>query len=286
VVIAVQSEHSPAYDSRTNAAIWSVLVEIGQILASYRGRFVIVGGAVPSLLIRGAGMPHAGTTDIDITLDAEALGDGEYARLVDALLQNGYEQRTELRRFQLSRVVEQEREGATRIVVDFLMPRAARIEKNQPPLLHGFAVQRASGAELALRYPSLIEIQGRMPGGGINRVEIAVASIPAFLVMKGFAIQLRLKSKDAYDIYYCIRNYPGGVPALADACKPLLEYAEAREAYGYIAAKFETHFSFGPVSVGAFAETAGILGDRTVHEWRRDAFGQVSSWARALKLRD
>ena len=48
-----------------------------------------------------------------------------------------------------------------------------------------------------------------MPGGGRNRVYIAVA-IPALLAMKGYAIAQRLKHKDAYDIYYSIRNYPDG----------------------------------------------------------------------------
>ena len=55
-----------------------------------------------------------------------------------------------------------------------------------------------------------------MPGGGRNRVRIAVASIPALLAMKGYAIANRLKRKDAYDSYYSIRNFPGGVDALVD----------------------------------------------------------------------
>lgn len=29
--------------------------------------------------------------------------------------------------------------------------------------------------------------------------------------MKGYAIAQRQKPKDAYDIYYCVLNYPGGV---------------------------------------------------------------------------
>ena len=60
-----------------------------------------------------------------------------------------------------------------------------------------------------------------MPDGGTNRVEIAVCSIPALLAMKGHALQGRLKQKDAYDIYYCIRNYRDGIEALAEACLKL-----------------------------------------------------------------
>jgi len=32
--------------------------------------------------------------------------------------------------------------------------------------------------------------------------------------MKGMALDDRLKEKDAWDIYYCIQNYPGGLDHL------------------------------------------------------------------------
>ena len=35
-----------------------------------------------------------------------------------------------------------------------------------------------------------------------------MCSIPALLAMKGHALAGRYKQKDAYDIYYCVRNYP------------------------------------------------------------------------------
>jgi len=57
-------------------------MEIGQILGSFEGDFAVVGGAVPWLLLEAAYMQHVGTIDIDLTLDAEALGDGDYVRLI------------------------------------------------------------------------------------------------------------------------------------------------------------------------------------------------------------
>ena len=165
-------------------------------------------------------MPHVGTLDVDLGLDSEALGDGEYATLVEALVGNGYQQRKDLRRFQLVRTVPAaDGGGEIDVIVDFLRPAEPALEKNEPPLISEFAVQRADGAELALKFYKLVAIEGEMPGGGRNRVEIAVASIPALLAMKGFAIKKRHKQKDAYDIYYCIRNFPGGAEALAEACR-------------------------------------------------------------------
>jgi len=73
------------YDDRTTIAVKTVLIEIGQILGSFKGKFAIIGGAVPWLLLDNADMPHVGTLDVDLGLHAEALGDGEYATLIEAL---------------------------------------------------------------------------------------------------------------------------------------------------------------------------------------------------------
>jgi hypothetical protein len=100
-----EPQSAAEYDDRTTTAVKSVLIEIGQILGSFKGKFVIIGGAVPWLLLANEEMPHVGTLDVDIGLDADALGDGEYATLIGALQGHGYAQRNWLRRFQLVRQV-------------------------------------------------------------------------------------------------------------------------------------------------------------------------------------
>lgn len=275
------------YDDRTTAAVKSVLIEIGQILGSFKGKFAVVGGAVPWLLLGdNEDMPHVGTLDLDLGLDSTALGDGEYAHLVDALLGNGYAQREQLKRFQLVRQIEAGDGGPpVDVIIDFLRPKDADIVKNVPPLISDFAVQRADGADLAVRFYQMVAIAGPMPHGGTNRVEVAVCSIPALLAMKGHAIEGRYKQKDAYDIYYCIRNYPGGPQALAEDCKPLLEHASGMKGYKYIAGKFDAVEGFGPTCVRRFVEDTRVLGERTPEQWQLDAFGQVDAWLRALGLR-
>ena len=272
------------YGDRTTAAVRRVLVEMGQILGSFRDKFVVIGGTVPWLLLNNEVMPHVGTLDIDVGLDAKALGDGEYATLVESLKNQGYQQREQLARFQLVRQVDMGDGGASiAVVVDFLMPRKVKITKNRPPLVRKFAVQKADAVDLALRFSQYEEIEDQMPTGGTNRVRVAVASIPAFLAMKGFAIQNRDKAKDAYDIYYSVRNYPGGAEVLAEACRALTDIREAVEAYGYIAAKFETFDSFGPTRVREFVEGSDLLDDRIPDQWQQDAFGQVNAWLGAPK---
>lgn len=282
----LEPKYASDYDDRTTVAVKSVLVEIGQILGSYRGKFAVIGGAVPWLLLNEADMPHVGTLDVDLSLKADALGDGEYAQLVQSLLNQGYNQREHLRRFQLVRTVPAQDGGPDiDVVIDFLMPRDAEIADNAPPLLANFAVQRADGADLALRFYQFVAIDGDMPDGGGNRVQIAVASIPALLAMKGYAINNRHKRKDAYDIYYCIRNYTGGVDALAEASRPLLEFDSARTGYLHISEKFRHVSDFGPTSVRQFVDRPDLRGERTADQWQQDAFGQVDAWLRALDLR-
>jgi len=274
------------YDDRTTAAVKAVLLEIGQILGSFKGKFAIVGGAVPWLLLDNFEMPHVGTIDVDLGLDAEALGDGEYVRLVDALITHGYGQNKKLKKFQLVRRIEATDEGdPIDIVVDFLVPRDAVIDRNKPPIIEDFAVQRADGTDLAMRFNQMVAVRGAMPNGGTNQVEIAVCSIPALLAMKGYAVHNRLKQKDAYDIYYCVRNYPEGIDALAKDCLALLNLPSGRTGYGFINEKFDAVDGFGPTCVRNFVKESKTLADRTPDQWQQDAFGQVDAWLRAIGLR-
>lgn len=279
-------QYAADYDPRTAGAVRQTLVEIGQILGAYQGKFAVVGGAVPWLLLHPEDMAHVGTFDIDLALDPEALADTEYADLIAALQAHGYVRGPEDRAFQLTRQVPSSDDGPPiDVVVDFLMPRNAVVPKRERPLVKDFAVQKADGADLAIDFQQLIEIEDRMPGGkGMNRIRIAVASLPALLAMKGHALTGRLKRKDAYDIYYCVRNYPEGPEALAEACKPLLGRASAQQGYQKIAEKFRTVDDHGPNCVREFVETSDALGDRTPDQWQADAYGQVSAFLDALGL--
>jgi hypothetical protein len=285
-IIPPNPQSANVYDDRTTQAVKSVLLEIGQILGSYRGKFAVIGGAVPWLLLNQEDMPHVGTLDVDLGLDAEALGDGEYADLVEELMRHGYNQSELTKDFQLVREVpSSEGETPIKVVVDFLMPHDAKIKKNRPVLIEDFRVLRADGADLAIDFNELVAVSGKMPDGGTNTVELAICSIPALLAMKGHAMNGRLKRKDAYDIYYCVLNYPDGINVLAEDCRPILARPSGVEGFRYIDQKFETNESYGPKSVRIFVEKSNLLGERTADQWQQDAFGQVDSLLRVLGIR-
>ena len=98
--------------------------------------------------------------------------------------------------------------------------------------------RKARGIDLVFDSPEKIAITGRLPGGGDDSTVIQVASIPAFLVTKAMAMKSRLKEKDAWDIYYCVRNFPGGVNALIQEFHPYLDHGLVEEGIGILAEKF------------------------------------------------
>ena len=53
-----------------------------------------------------------------------------------------------------------------------------------------------------------ITIEGKLPGGAKDSVTIRVATIVPFFIMKGIALDDRLKEKDAWDIYPVRNNAP------------------------------------------------------------------------------
>ncbi len=107
-----------------------------------------------------------------------------------------------------------------------------------------------------------------------SAVTVRVASIVPFFVMKGMAMETRLKEKDAWDIYYCLLNYPGGVDALAEEFKPHLHHGLVREGLQKIAGKFSSEKAIGPKSVADFEE---VVDPDEQARIQRDAYERVNA---------
>lgn len=273
------------YGDRESRAVYSVLIELAQVLGAFRGKYVLVGGAVPWLLLPDAEPAHVGTLDIDLDLDPDALGEGEYVAFVEALENAGYERGVDgLKKFQLRRTVKIDDGEPIAVIVDLLMPREAKPAKNKPPLVDDFAVQKADGAAIALQCNVVFPLKGKMPDGRNNSVEMLVATIPASLVMKGYALAGRDKKKDAYDIYHSVRSSPGGPERLAEDCRPLLDNEIAQKGFSLIASKFSAADDFGPQTVRAFLRESAALGEMTEEQVQEDAFRQVRAFLAALGL--
>lgn len=276
------------YAEREVQAAYSVLIELGQILHPFADEFVIVGGSVPWLLLDEAAPPHLGSLDVDIGLDPEAMGEGRYATLVETLEKAGYQRDLrELKPFQMLREVPVDEREPIPVVIDLLAPKGKKLKGSRPPKVPGLRVQQIDGCGIAIAHHHSKELSGRMPDGRHNSVEIPVASIAALLVMKGYALIGRDKMKDAYDIYYSIRNYPGGPGKLGEECQELLNDPVAKEGFEHIKRKFYSRDSFGPETVRGFLDEAPPqFTDLDPEQVQTDAYGQVSAFLKSLGILD
>ena len=139
-----------------------------------------------------------------------------------------------------------------------------------------FAAAESAGCEFAFDQPARdVPLTATLPGGGRDSVTVRVASLVPFLMMKGLALKGRMKEKDAYDIVYCLKSYPGGVKAVAAECRPHLAQGIVREGLGYIAEAFASPEATGPAWYVRFVEA----GDREAREIAaQDAYQQVAAF--------
>jgi hypothetical protein len=270
--------HAADYTPSEVEAAKRVMIEVAQNLGEYADACVVVGGWVPELLMPEAEPKHTGSVDVDLALNPERLSGERYASLLDALKRKGYQPGE--KPFQLFKEVKVGRE-AVRVDVEFLAPKGAKMKKNRPKRVPGFRVLEAEGCALVFDDPAIVTIEGKMPDERQNRVSIRVASVPDFLVMKGYALAGRDKPKDAYDIYFCVKNYRGGPIALARQLRPKLRLKEVRKGLEHIAGKFRSADDFGPTTVARFLASAAA--DEQQFQ-AQDAFGQVERLLRELGM--
>jgi hypothetical protein len=240
------------YNEEAVDAAFSVLLEVTHVLAEYRESIVLIGGWVPYLLFRERGESHVGSMDIDLAIDHRTVSDDNYQTIERLLLERGYERGDAP--FQFKRLLGV---GDRRITVKVdLLGReyGGRGRGHQHQKIHDVFIRKARGADLVFDAPIEITTDGELPGGIPDKVTLRIASLVPFIIMKSMALDSRLKEKDAYDIYYVISSYPGGVDAVAEEIRPLRNNGLVKEGLGKLAKHFRSVDDLGPSYVTAFLE--------------------------------
>lgn len=244
------------YSDRQIEAARRVLVDLGQVLKQFEDCLVVVGGWIPDLLMPDSEEPHVGSIDVDLALDTAKLAEGQYAELLRALVNTRrYKPGDEPFRF-YAEVDLEDGETPIRVDVDFLKSPDARTKKNKPKLAENFRPLDASGCGAAFENPELVVITGKMINGQANKVQFRVASIADFLIMKSYALAHRDKPKDAYDLCFCLDNFPGGLKELAANWKTRNDEKDVIKALAILTEKFATVDSYGPGQVVEFHNSA------------------------------
>jgi len=254
-----------------------VMLELSRLLGAFSDSIVIIGGWVPELVIPQGKPPHIGSTDVDLALDHQSISSDSYKTMLELLLERGYRQGPQPFIFYRDVVINQQ---AITVKVDFLAGeylgtgpshRTQQVQDMRP--------RKARGADIAFLDPVLADLKGELPEGGKDQARILVASIPAFIIMKGFALKDRLKEKDSWDIYYCLRHFPGGIEQLIKEMEPFKRNKLAQEALGVISEKFSAPDSIGPVHVVNFDE---ITDPEERERIQRDAYERVQTLLKGI----
>lgn len=257
----------------------AVMVELTHLLHEYQDNILIIGGWVPELLAHGGMPPHVGSMDVDLALDQRKLQEAGYQSIRRLLEDRGYYQKPGRYPFKFFRQVPVTgSEEPIEVEVDLLAGTyegTGKSHKHQK-LQDDLQPLKARGCEFAFDQPARdVPLTATLPGGGQDSVTLRVASIVPFLMMKGIALKGRIKEKDAYDIVYCLKNYPGGVEAVAEECRPHLSHGIVREGLGHIARAFASPEATGPTWYANFIEADDLEErERAV----QDAYQQVTAF--------
>jgi hypothetical protein len=267
------------YPADEVAAARSVMLELVRILGEYRDDLVVVGGWVPELLLPAAPARHVGSTDVDLAVNHRRVTGAAYRTIREHLLAHGYVAGTQP--FIFFRTVPVAGRSIT-VKVDFLAGEyggGGKTHRTQP--VQDLAARKARGCDLAIEINTPVKIEGTLPGGGLDSAEVRVAGIVPFVVMKGMALHDRLKPKDAWDIYFCLMHYPGGLKTLIQEFRPHLGHGLVREGLQKIRDKFGSPNHVGPKFVADFEEVTDPEARQLL---QRDAFERANALLKGLSV--
>lgn len=245
------------YKSEQVELVRATCLYVATKLGDLMDELVVVGGLVPSLLIDQETLPadteaHVGTMDLDVGLTLALLDEGRYRKLTERLRDAGFTMDTNddgnptRQRWKIS--------NSGTVTVDFLIQpslagdRGGKLRNIEPD----FAAIIAPGLKLAFQDRQRVTIDGRTLFGEKAKRDFWICGAGAFVVLKAFAFDGRGENKDAYDLYYVIRNYGAGVDDVVAKLQPLLADAETQKALGILRRDFLDPASVGPRRTSEF----------------------------------
>jgi hypothetical protein len=269
------------YPKNEVEACLSVLVEFMTLLGEFKDSIVLVGGWVLYFLIEERKQEHTGSLDIDAALDFKSISSETYSTILELLKERGYEETEQP--YVFNRTVETESGAKVIVKINLLAGEYGGTSKShRTQKVQDVKARKARGCDLAFDQNFSVTLSSKMPDGAKNEVTIRIAEIVPFLVMKGMALWDRYKEKDAYDIYFAILYYPGGIQKLVNVFDPFKSNKLIREGLGKIRAKFRDVESPGPVWVANFEE---IDDEEEKERVKRDVFERVNAFLDALDIK-
>lgn len=259
------------YSEGQKEAAHRILVELVNIFKEYKDDIRIVGGWVPDLMFPGEG--HIGSVDVDVLINHLTLHDEGYQNMARILQGSGYREHPD-KYFSFVKTVEIE--GIPYDVdVDILAGMYGGIQlKKRSQHVQGIRALKATGGNFAFDFPpQKIHLEAKRPDRVCDVANVSVVAAVPYLIMKAAAMG-RGKAKDAYDIYFLLKHYRGGIKELAMEFQPAGNRKLVQEMKEKLSGKFASADHAGPKDVADFL---GLEDDEDVELIKRDAYEQVQA---------
>jgi len=138
--------------------------------------------------------------------------------------------------------------------------------------IDGIKALPATGGNFAFEFPPKeVKIDYTRPDGALDSGHVRVISIIPYIVMKTAALG-RGKPKDAYDIYYCINHYEGGIKMLLNEMLPYKDKGLIKSTCEKLSEKFASPNHSGPVDIVNFMN---IVDDEEAEQIKQDAYQKI-----------
>ncbi len=264
------------YNEGQKEAAHRVLIELINLFNEYRDDIRIVGGWVPDLMFPGEG--HIGSVDVDILINHQNLQDAGYLTMSKILLKHGYTEHPE-KYFSFVRRVEIDAVSYD-VDVDILAGMYGGTQKKKRSQhVQGIKALKATGGDFAFRFePQNIKIEAKRPDGAMEVVRVNVIAVVPYLAMKTAAMG-RGKAKDAYDIYFLIKHYTGGVSGIGKLFEGYAGTQIIAEMKEKLSDKFRSPEHAGPVDVANFLDLEDA---EEIELVKRDAYEQIQAFLKFL----
>lgn len=265
------------YSLGQKEAAQRVLIEIANLLNDFQDNMLIIGGWVPDLLFPDQG--HIGSIDVDILCNHTNLEESSYDNIERILNRSGYiKHPSKFFTFVREVIID----GVSYDVdLDILAGKYGGTPDHKVGKhFQGIKALKVTGGNFAFEVPAIeIIVEAKRPDGARDTGKVKVVSIVPYLVMKTAALG-RGKPKDAYDIYFCIKHYYGGIEVLANEFKSYINYELVKNMLEKLKEKFSSPEHAGPVDVVSFLE---IYEQEEIEMVKRDTFEHINRLVELLE---
>ncbi len=259
------------YSAGQKEAAHRVLIELVNLFQEYEDDIRIVGGWVPDLMFPKAG--HIGSVDVDILINHLTLQDEGYQNMSRILRRNAYEDHPD-KYFSFIKTINVD--GVLYDVdVDILAGMyGGTQQKKRSQHIQGIKALKSTGGNFAFAFPpQKVKIEARRTDGAIDVANVSVIAVVPYIVMKTAALG-RGKAKDAYDIYFLVKHYSGGLRALSKEFRLVHDKKIITEMKEKLSEKFASPEHAGPKDVVDFLD---LSDEDEIEMIKRDAYEQIQS---------